>query len=154
MNHEGTIHKTAELLSLGMTPAVILLGIWVIKEWFPDSWTSLWSKQKTALQWFVLGVALGFMGNVVDNIYWGIARTAHYLKAKSAPDWFESGVYFNIVFRQFLTMLAAYCHAHAVFSFDAEKAGRKVKKLNFYTILFLLLGVIYSVILYYLNPIT
>jgi hypothetical protein len=106
-----TVEKAAELLSLGMTPATIILSLWVVKLWAPKAWSLLSTKQhRDSVGWFIVGVTLGFIGAAFDNLYWGFAWSASFLGLPSEEWWFSNGVFSNIPFRQGLGMAAAFCH--------------------------------------------
>lgn len=71
------------------------------------------TKRRDDTQWFILGVAIGFAGSVVDNLYWGLAWTAYYIDSAWADLLFSSGIYFNLFDRQLAGIFAAYCHVKA-----------------------------------------
>ena len=73
------LQQIAELLSLGLTfPTVILAGA-VVYMWFPSAREALLKETRSGQDWFVMGVAIGFVGAMLDNIYWFIPWTAAYI---------------------------------------------------------------------------
>lgn len=107
--------RLVTLASLAITPATIILSLMVVYVWFGGVKEALKKKgvSITDLEWFIIGVWIGFLGSVIDNLYWGLAWTADYLNL-SVKDWlFSHGPYSNLPFRQITTTLAAYCHLRA-----------------------------------------
>ena len=68
---------------------------------------------RTELDWFTLGVVVGFIGGWVDNLYWGLAWLANYLALESEAFLFGHGSYSNVIFRQGFGIVAALCHVQA-----------------------------------------
>ncbi len=137
------LQHIAELLSLGMTfPTVILAGA-VVYMWFPSARKAWRKTDKTGQDWFVMGVAIGFIGVVLDNIYWFMPWTAAYLGNPAFQTLTNAGVFFNIFFRQGLGICAAYCHLRA-----AEEANtRSLRIVNALLISSNLLGFGYAMLL-------
>ena len=65
------------------------------------------------MKWFLCGILIGFIGNFADNFYWTAPWTTHYLGLPESSDLTTYGVFPNIVFRQGLTLISAYCHLRA-----------------------------------------
>lgn len=117
------IQNFAELISLGYSWPAIVLGAAVVVYWGAaarESWQTP-AKERTDTQWLILGVVVGFFGGVIDNSYWGLAWTLSYAESPLQDVAFDTGVYFNIPFRQLCGLYAAYCHLEAW-------AGTNVKK--------------------------
>lgn len=108
-----TTLQLAELISLGMSVPTIVLALVVVYLWGPTAVRSLRAPVKTGQDWFIVGVALGFIGSALDNSYWTIPWTLTYLGHPESMDYVYHGVYFNIFFRQGLGMAAAFCHIKA-----------------------------------------
>ena len=104
--------NTAEIVSLGLTVPTVVLGIGVCIHWGRSAMAALLlsASERSAIDWLILGIFVGFLGMVLDNSYWGIAWTASYIEHESKDALFNSGVYFNIPFRQLAGLYAAYCH--------------------------------------------
>lgn len=102
----------AELVSLFLTVPTIILGLGVIRKWGYKALVVLAkpAKDRSAVDWLVLGVACGFSGAVPDNAWWGIAWSLFFLESSYTDWWFDNGVYSNIVFRQMAGVYSAYCH--------------------------------------------
>ena len=137
------LQHVAELLSLGMTfPTVVLAGS-VIYMWFPSARKAWQKENKNGQDWFVMGVAIGFVGAMLDNIYWFMPWTAAYIGHPSFTDLTNAGVFFNVFFRQGLGIAAAYCHLKA-----AELTSRKrIKFVNSLLIASNFAGVAYALLL-------
>lgn len=108
-----SLRTLAELLSLGMTVPTVVLCLAVIWTWGPAAKLAWRAPSKTADQWFILGVALGFIGASIDSLYWSGYWTADYLRHDSAATFARFGLYANLVARQGLGMVAAFCHLKA-----------------------------------------
>jgi hypothetical protein len=108
------IHHIAEMLSLIMTIPTVLLAAAVVYLWLPAARAALEADSRDAHQWFILGVVGGFIGSAVDNLYWFMPWTASFMGETAIfSNLTESGVYFNVFFRQGLGIFAAYCHIKA-----------------------------------------
>jgi len=112
-----TPHDAAELISLGATFPTISLSLLVVIHFFEEAWSAIKAKGTLdATQWFIMGVAIGFAGGIVDNLYWGVAWSSSYLAMPSTEWIFDNGVYANIFARQGAGAIAAYCHVRAAIS--------------------------------------
>ena len=132
------IQHKAELISLGLTVPNLVLAASVVILWA----RSLDKKPDTSHQWFILGVVFGFTGAFLDNLYWFIPWTASFLELDIKDELINSGVYFNIVFRQGLGIVAAYCHLRA-----AQIYHNKTSFLNKLLATSTIIGVMYSVVI-------
>lgn len=106
-------HDLAELTSLALTAPTVILAIAVVWMWAPSSIAAVRNGLATGHDWFLVGVVLGFMGSSIDNLYWSLPWSASLIGHPLSETLFESGVYFNIPFRQGLGIAAAYCHLRA-----------------------------------------
>lgn len=118
-----TPREIAELISLGLTPIVIILSACVLWVWAGRGYQSVRRGNMTELDWLVLGICISFLGKFGDNIYWGIAWHAHALGLPSTDWLFDHGVFSNSLFRQGCGIAAACCHIQAGWS------GRKLLSL-------------------------
>lgn len=135
------MHKIAEMVSLVLTAPTIILGLGVIVHWGPSAWIA-WRKpprDRDSIEWLILGVAVGFLGGVLDNAYWGLAWTSDFIGSDSRNSLFNSGVYFNIPFRQLAGVYAAHCHLRSYCLHDDTREG----KLRRYWVISVLLGILY-----------
>jgi hypothetical protein len=107
--------------------------------WLPSA-RSAWQKtEKSGKDWFVIGVAIGFVGAALDNIYWFLPWTAAYLGDPAFQALTNLGVFFNIFFRQGLGICAAYCHLRA-----AEKSTtNSIQVVNALLVSSHLIGLVY-----------
>lgn len=136
------LQKVSEALSLGLTVPTIILSLAVVRAWGPRVWFAIRHGQMTEAQWLILGVSISFVGAFLDNLYWSIPWTLHYINSTYAEFWFLLGVHFNVFFRQSVGILAALCHLK---SFYAGRNG--YKSLAFLLMLAHIGGVAYVVIL-------
>lgn len=113
------------LISLALTPLTILASAAVIYYLYKPFMKALSEKDRSAVQWMILGIVIGFAGTAFDNIWWGIAWSSKYIDSPAMPFFFDNGVYSNVVARQLMGIIAGLCHvASAVMVRD-----RAVKKL-------------------------
>lgn len=119
-----TPHEFAELTSLVLSVPTVVLSAAVVWLWGPTAWRALRNTTEvmTGTCWFILGVAAGFLGSLVDNIYWGMAWTASFVHHPWKDWFFEQGVWSNIPFRQTAGIIAAYCHLRAAKEQDVGTA--------------------------------
>lgn len=138
------IHHIAEMLSLIMTIPTVLLAAAVVYLWLPAARAALEADSRDAHQWFILGVVGGFIGSAVDNLYWFMPWTASFMGETAIfSNLTESGVYFNVFFRQGLGIFAAYCHIKA-----AEMSSLKnVKLINRLLVASYFVGISYVLII-------
>lgn len=115
------IQDVAELVSLSWTPPTMIMSALVIWLWGKEAWVAFRKKQKTPHDWLILGVTIGFIGQFVDNGYWGAAWQESFLE-HAAKEWlFEFGVFSNVPARQFCGFVAAYCHARGAYQVRQEE---------------------------------
>ncbi len=111
------MNDIAELVSLALTFPTIMVGLGVLVHWGKDAWEAfkVSPAERTGVNWLILGVAVGFLGSVLDNAYWGLAWSAEYMQHPSKEFWFANGVWPNIPFRQCAGVYAAYCHMRSYY---------------------------------------
>lgn len=110
-----TATELMELVSLAATPPFLLLGAVVVWKFSPVAWATA----RGVYEWkdkhiLIVGILIGFMGSLVDNVYWGCAWLAEYMGWGSAKMLFANGVWSNVPFRQFAGIAAAILHLYAV----------------------------------------
>jgi len=110
----------------------------VVRAWGPRVWFAIRHGQMTEAQWLILGVSISFVGAFMDNLYWAIPWTLHYINSTHAEYFFLLGVHFNMFFRQSTGILAALCHLR---SFYAGRRG--YRSLSFLLLLAHLAGLTY-----------
>lgn len=103
----------AEHVSLVWTGPTVVLAFAVLFIWAPKTIRALTRGGWTGHDWLIAGVAFGFLGGALDNLYWSIPWTGSLLGSSWTEGWFQHGVYPNILFRQGLGTLAAFCHLKA-----------------------------------------
>lgn len=136
------IQKVSEAISLGLTVPTIILSLAVVRAWGPRVWFAIRHGQMTEAQWLILGVSISFVGAFMDNLYWAIPWSLHFIGSEHADFFFMLGVHFNIFFRQSTGILAALCHLK---SFYAGRRG--YRSLSFLLLAAHIAGVAYVVIL-------
>jgi len=102
--------EIAELISVILTTPTIILSAVVVFLWGPKSIQIFKRGPQDAAEWFIIGVAIGFLGETLDNMYWNIPWSLDFIRHSKADDFFEHGVIANIPFRQILGSVAAFCH--------------------------------------------
>lgn len=136
------IQKVSEAISLGLTVPTIILSLAVVRAWGPRVWFAIRQGQMTEAQWLILGVSISFVGAFMDNLYWAIPWSLHFIGNEHADFFFMLGVHFNIFFRQSTGILAALCHLK---SFYAGRRG--YRSLSFLLLAAHIAGVAYIVIM-------
>lgn len=135
---------TFELISLAATFPGIYLAVVVLMHFLVPAYLKLWSLKKSR-DWLRLGIAAGFLGSTVDNAFWFIAWSVNFLGLPQADSVFQTGVFFNIPFRQGALILSAYAHIRAVLLSDEESFKHTIETLNRHTLYFTLAGLFYAV---------
>lgn len=133
----------AELISLGLTVPTLVLSAAVVYYWS----ASIHRAPKTANEWFITGVVVGFLGAFLDNTYWFLPWTASFLELDAKEELINAGVYFNIFFRQGLGTYAAYCHLKAA-ELSSEKSFKVLNMLVFTSVI---LGCFYAALIIFLS---
>ena len=112
-----TIQEVSELVSLALTVPTVVLGCIVVRLWWPHTKSDRGIRfdfgNFTGPQWFIAGVTIGFVGGVLDNLYWSIPWAASFFGFDIKGVLMDAGVYFNIFSRQICGIMAAYCHLMA-----------------------------------------
>lgn len=137
------LNHFAEILSLGLTAPTIILAGAVIYTWFPSATLAFKKDKKEAQDWFIFGVVIGFIGAVVDNLYWSFPWSFAFLDNPYFHPFVKAGVYFNVIFRQGMGVLAGYCHLRAA----TASSSTRLKRLNLLLGISALLGACLSIIL-------
>lgn len=119
------IREIAEGVSLALTSPTVVLGMAVVGLWWRQAHISFRARKKTPMDWFVVGVFVGFLGGVADNVFWGIAWSLEFLGMPEAKEVFSWGAFFNVFFRQACGTAAAYCHIRAAVENKNDKRLRR-----------------------------
>lgn len=119
------MNDVAEMFSLALTFPTVLVGLGVLVHWGSEAWQAFKkpASLRTGVDWLILGVAIGFLGDVLDNAYWGVAWSAEYMELSIRDTLFAHGVWPNIPFRQGAGIYAAYCHMRSYYV--SRKQGNK-----------------------------
>lgn len=142
-----TLNDFFTLFSLFLTPLTIIAAGAVVWQWLP---VAIQGYKKhgghpSERDLLIAGVAIGFIGGFMDNLYWGITWSLDYVSHPTKSWWFEHGVWSNTVFRQGLGITAAWLHLVA--------ASLLVRKIQFRVVeTGLLLGAGLVLTLIYLRP--
>lgn len=115
------IRDIVTVASMGLTFTTIIACMGVLYLWWEAAWRAWKASHRTEVNWFVLGVVIGFGGGIVDNVYWGFAWFAELVSHPYRDALFDNGVYANLIFRQLATIAAAVCHIRAAISTDSYR---------------------------------
>ena len=96
-------------ISLFLTPWAVLTAALVVYQWGPASIHAICHKGMNSNDWLVLGIVVGFVGAILDNLYWGYAWQLKYTNNPNSEWWFEYGVMANVLFRQGAGVIAGTC---------------------------------------------
>lgn len=105
-----TTYSFFTLLSLGLTPLTIVSGIGVLILFSPAALAALKKKEKTDVNWLIIGVVISFSSGILENMYWGVYWTAKYLALQMEFDMIANGVWVNAILRQGSAIVAGLCH--------------------------------------------
>lgn len=120
-----SLYKNVELLSLGLSITTIVLSAAVVLLWAKATYQIVKSKRPLdAMDWFIIGVFLGFSKDVLDNVYWTIPWSLHFLDDPKSTFYFMNGVFSNVPVRQILGSFSAYCHIRAHYQFKNDNERR------------------------------
>lgn len=146
------MNDLAEAASLALSFPTIIAGLGVLVHWGKGAWEAITTTPalRTAVQWLVLGVYVGFLGDVLDNAYWFFAWSAEFANHPSRDWWFSNGAWPNIPFRQGAGIYAAYCHMRSYYS--AMKEGKW--KLQLIILGSFALGIIYVLFMTWLRSLS
>ena len=154
------MQHTAEFISLLLSFPTIILAIAVVYLWGPEAVRSLKSKEKKSPDFFIIGVAIGFLGQMLDNFYWTIPWSLSFIDSSETDSFMSSGVLFNIFSRQACGIIAAYCHIKSYLLYRDEQRNKRAKEaglncnsnlenslkyLNYFSFI---LGFVYVIVLY------
>ena len=136
-----------ELQSLAFTAPLLCLCVLVVTECIPALATA---KKYTPMWWMLLGIALGFIGQFVDNFYWGFPWSFHYLDNPFAAKLNQNGVFSNFIFRQGFGIASLYCHLRAFIAPErgAMNSNRLMRMVHYFFISALVAGQLYILFLY------
>lgn len=98
-------------ISFLLTPFVLTFAVWVLVHFAAAAWRNRWPTQPQ--HWLVLGIVVGFVGKLFDNLYWGFAWSAYNQNLPTTEWYFAHGQQANIVFRQLALIASAGCHVVA-----------------------------------------
>jgi len=130
-------HNVAEIISLVLTTPTVFLAAAVFIVWWRAAADSFRREERESIHWFILGVFISFVGQFLDNIYWGIAWSLSFTDSEFREDYFQNGVYYNIFARQMCGCLAAFFHLLA-----AIKTGRQYLRLLYFFCFSLTVGAV------------
>lgn len=111
------MHSAAELISMTLTPLLLVVSIAVIATYGSAArttirkWLSGLAVQKEDL--LVLGVVVGFTGKFLDSLYWSVPWSLSFIGDPSSASWHQQGVYANVFSRQLCGIAAATLHLTA-----------------------------------------
>ena len=140
-----SLRTFTQLQSLAWTaPLVIMCGL-VVWEVRKKTWHALLHKQKSQMDWILIGIALGFCGKIAESLWWFVPWTLDYIQHPAWDSFNSEGVWVNLIFRQGFFTLAAYCHLRA---FVAPHRSEGLRLIHWILLASILIGQLYPVVLY------
>lgn len=118
----------AELISLTLSVPAIVLGIVVVLLYGIPALEGFRAAQRTREHWLIMGIVFGFIGGVLDNMYWAVPWTLEFFDSTWTTFFMMKGVYFNILSRQACGIVAAYCHIRG--AIEIHKGDKGLVLLN------------------------
>lgn len=110
------MNEWAQYVSLCLTLPTIVLSLLVVARYGPRGWRAVKAMRRrkpTEVELLITGISVGFIGSVVDNLYWGLAWGSDFLNLDVRDTLFDMGVWSNIPFRQVTGSIAAVLHLWA-----------------------------------------
>lgn len=142
---EMEIKKWSELVSLFLTVPTVILAVVVVAFWGSDAWAAARKKTvRDATDWLLMGVAIGFIGNALDNMYWTVPWAYHFSGSPKAMGWIEWGPAVNVFVRQLCGIMAGYCHVRSALQYGLQKR----EAVNIIFFVSLVMGVGFAITLY------
>lgn len=139
-------------LQVGMTITFLVFCMSILKWWGPSVKNAVakidgWNIKKAwrvwnDTDWLGMGIAVGFFAAVCDNTYWGITWALVEYQSPLANSMMHNGPVNNVFSRQFLGIIAAFCHlrgAHLILSIEHAMPWKKGVLLGIGTTFFILL---------------
>lgn len=128
----------AELINIaqvGLTVAFLLCCWLLLTTWRDgfDKALSVSHRQWKPEDWLVVGIVIGFAGNFVDNLFWGVHWLFDLYDHPATPEILAWGPTSNIVFRQIPGIVAVYCHLRAAATL-ADAGYSLEKRMMLYTL--------------------
>jgi len=121
--------------SIGMTIPALILCVWVMVRYHGTfqciTKECIKFRRFVAISptdWIGLGIFIGFLGELVDGLYWFVTWITIYYDIPVSSTLERWGVIANLPSRQWAIILAAYGHIRASYmvqpSFESEKFNR------------------------------
>jgi len=106
------MYEIITLLSIALVPLTIVASAAVVYIFRTPFIRALSHKDKTAVQWMIIGITINFIGAIFDNLWWLIAWSFHYVDPVSPAKvfFFDNGSYSNVIARQICGIIGAMCH--------------------------------------------
>lgn len=121
-----TLTKWAQLVSIGIGPMVIC-SIVAVLYIYGRKVGRILSEERAGFQpteWLILGIVIGFLGALFDNIFWNAAWLANWLKLPAREALFDAGPVSNVAFRQTFKVVSATCHIMGAWQMARQRGGR------------------------------
>lgn len=117
---KSTSLELTELASLALTGPTLLICALVVFCYAGDASRRIVSKKDDPVSWLLAGICLSFAGSFFDNLYWGVAWFASYMRLDAKELLFDHGVVANVFFRQGAKIAAGFLHLTAATIYGVE----------------------------------
>ena len=124
------MQHAAEFISLLLSFPTIILAIAVVYLWGPKAIHSLRVSDKKTADYFIMGVAIGFLGQTLDNAYWLIPWSLSFINSDTTDVFMYNGVGFNIFSRQMCGITSAYCHIKSYLLYRDEQKKKRAEEVG------------------------
>lgn len=136
--------ELAKYISLVLTVPTIMLSSIVVFMYFKSAWRAVLQffgkslelsdsvkevvleedsenrkQRRVGVNLLIVGIVISFIGDTIDNFYWGLAWGSDFFGSQWRDFLFQNGVYSNIPFRQTAGIIAAVLHLWDVFPSSA-----------------------------------
>lgn len=113
------IDTVTRTLTVSLSIPALVLCCMVLVRWFPEAFRSV-RERRDAADWLVLGVAISFLGIVINIGSWSSYWLMWLLDVDPEVyrSWGRNSAIVNLMTRQVAVIAAAYCHlkAYSLFS--------------------------------------
>jgi len=147
---QNHIIELCSLLGLAWTWPLLTMSLLVLFLYGGEAWDAYWRSPQFRLfaNWLALGITLAYLGESLDDIYWSLTWSLHYLGSPLGAELINFGPIPNLPFRDVLGAFGVYCHVRAVFVAGDRYSGAHIRLLNQTFIATLILGHLYALLLW------
>ena len=119
------MQDTINIVQIGLTLVFLLFCVKLLYTWRLTFQDAIRTRRETGdwtpHQWLVVGIFVGFAGNIFDNLFWGATWSLVHLDSELMPTLMDNGPLANIFFRMIPGIFSVYCHLKAAQMMTKDK---------------------------------